>query len=74
MPGAAVNMDINKAGRQDAVGKIHQAAILWNFPARPRGHFNDGPVFHQEQRLLDPLQRREQRAGSDRDHGDGNAI
>ena len=26
------------------------------------------PVVHQKQRLLNPLQRREQRAGGDRDH------
>ncbi len=63
-----MNVQIDKAGRQYAVGKIHQAAIFGNFPARPRGHFHDGPVVHQKQRLLNPLQRCEQRAGGDRDH------
>ena len=60
VPAAAMNVDVNKTGRQYAVAKIHRAAVAGNFPLRPRGDFCNDPVFHQEQRLLDAVQWREQ--------------
>jgi hypothetical protein len=57
MSAPPMNVHVDKAGRQDAVGKVNQASIFWDFPARPRGHFNDASVVNQKQGLLDPLQR-----------------
>ena len=51
VPGAAMNVDVNKTGRQYAVAKIHHAAVAGNVAPRPRGHFRNDPILHQYQRL-----------------------
>ena len=49
-------------------GKSSVAASRGRFAFRPRGNFNNGAIFDQQQGLLDPLQRRKQGGGGDRDH------
>ena len=74
VPAAAMNMDVNKPGASMPSPKSTTRQLPGTFALRPRGNFCNDPIFHQYQRPLDAIQRREQQVGGDRDHARFNAI
>ena len=56
-----MNVNVDETRRHDRVAKIHDAETSrGNSDARSRATLRRSPVFHQKQRLLDPLERSEQ--------------
>src|SRR3989449_6267556 len=68
MPGATMNVNVNKARRKDCVLQIHDAAIRGDLAVRARAEPTDNAILDQQQGLVNPLHRCQQRCRSQRNH------
>src|SRR5207253_7597480 len=68
VPGATMNVNVNKAWRKDCVLQIHDAAICRDLAVRARAEPADDAILDQQQGLVDPLHRCQQRCRSQRNH------
>jgi hypothetical protein len=68
IPGAAVNVKINVAGRDRAIAEVSRSNPGGNWPLVPSGNFADAALLYEQEWMLDGARRSPQPCSSKSQH------
>jgi hypothetical protein len=68
VPNGAVDVNIHKAGRNNALSEVPKFNLFRYFLAASAAHADDGPDVDDDQRILDDVGWREQQFGCESNH------